>query len=134
MRILTLLATVAFTALSVPAFAKADTIDPDTLIEHIDCGGHKGHNTICVGNFTGRDIVNLHCGSYDVPITTWTHTIPNGVIAAAIDLGDSVRTCRDKGITATTKAGTPYNTKLDGTDVNSSTIATFGAASLVSGK
>ena len=121
-----LFATIAMATVAASALAqKADKVDMDSLLDHLDCAGHKGRTTICVVNNTSRIIVSLRCGSYDVPITTFTHTLPPYQIAAVIELGDSPRTCRNEGLTAGTKTGKTFKATLDGADVAASTIATF---------
>lgn len=97
----------------------------DKMLEHVDCSGHKGRSTICVANNTSSTLVGLRCGSYEVPITTYTHVIQPYLLVAVVDLGDSPRTCRKEGLTATTQGGKVFKATLDGADVSSSTIASF---------
>lgn len=117
-----LLAVVLLAGIASTGNAQADA---STLADAVDCAGHKGQSTICVFNNTSKPIVGLHCGSYEVPITTWTHIIPPNSVAAAIDLGGSPRTCRNEGLTAAFKSGKPLSAKIDGPNVTESTSATF---------
>jgi hypothetical protein len=91
----------------------------------VDCSGHTGRTTVCFKNATTYTIIKARCGGYDVPILTADKKIAPGEVAALIDLGDSVRTCRREGVTAATDVGVMLKAPLNGATVDDSTEVVF---------
>ena len=94
-------------------------------LKKVDCFGHKGLSTICMKNATDFTIVSARCGAYDVPLLTRYKTILPGGTAAVIDLSNSVRNCRDKGISATTEEGMVLQGRLNAASVDDATEVWF---------